>query len=67
MIYYIDSMISVRSGIKDVNGETRWVIARPIPDTSIFSRLKAAWWVFVGRAEAVRFYERPEDFRSTNR
>jgi hypothetical protein len=42
-------------------GQDYWVVARPVPDTNVRARLRAAWEVFRGRAEAVRFCEHPMD------
>ena len=35
----------------------RWVLARPIPSSSIIDRLKDAIAVFKGKADAVKFYK----------
>ncbi|MBP2643598.1 MAG: hypothetical protein H6Q67_1485 [Firmicutes bacterium] len=40
-----------------VNIDGKWVIARPIPNMSITYRIKAAWNVLIGKAEAVTFYK----------
>jgi hypothetical protein len=31
----------------------KWVIARPLGDPSFFSRLRLAWLVFIGKADAL--------------
>jgi hypothetical protein len=57
MIYNADEL--VKRAIKDwpcacVDGG-RWVLARPISGTFRFERLKAAWEVFRGRADALKW------------
>lgn len=37
----------------EING--RWVPARPVSGTFRFEKLKAAWEVFRGRADAIRW------------
>lgn len=51
MAYPIDSMIQNQAGI-----DGKWVISRPFSD-SFWRRLKDAWLVLIGHADAVTFYK----------
>ena len=51
MIHLVDSLVRNKTYF-----EGRWVIARPIMGP-LWVRIKAAWAVLTGRAEAVRFVE----------
>lgn len=49
---YIDDYVGQHA---EING--KWVIARPVnyKCRTLFERIKEAWAVFTGKAEAVRF------------
>jgi len=65
MIYLIDNLVNTKKSIRYAGGfPEHWVIARPIPDENIVARLKAAWAVFMMKADAVRFVEHPMDLGS---
>lgn len=52
MAYFIDSYINQKTEI-----DGKWVISRPLSGPFII-RLKDAWLVLIGKADAVRFYEK---------
>ena len=51
MAYLIDGYFQTKTEI-----EGKWVIARPLLG-SFISRLKDAWLVLTGKADAVKFHE----------
>lgn len=51
MAYLIDSYTNQRKEI-----DSKWVISRPLSGPFI-TRLKDAWLVICGKADAVRFYK----------
>ena len=56
MIYNADELVRnadelPRAGLPD----GRWVLARPISGTFPFEKLKAAWEVLCGRADAIKW------------
>lgn len=51
-------MINIDSLVKNLTCiEGQWVIARPVKDSRLFERLKDAVQVFIGRADAVKYYK----------
>jgi len=48
---------SVRKSEVLVFIDNKWVLARPLGDTGLVWRLKCAWLVFTGRADALRWYK----------
>ena len=48
----IDSLVETKTYI-----DKKWVVARPVRDFRFHIRLKDAFFVFVGRAEAISFYK----------
>jgi hypothetical protein len=61
MIYLADNLHHTQVCIKDPLGRDHWVVAKPLTDPSLMARLRAAWWVVKGDAEAVRFVTHPMD------
>ncbi len=53
MAYFIDGYIKNKTEI-----DGKWVISRPLPGPFLL-RLKDAWLVITGQADAVRFYGQP--------
>lgn len=49
----IDVMRSTQRNIVRPDGRTTWVTARPISSPSLFRRIKLAWDVFRGHADAL--------------
>ena len=51
-MYNIDELLNNATNI-----DGKWVISRPIPCRTIKQILKDTWAVFIGKAEAIRFYK----------
>ena len=47
----IDSLIKEKTCI-----DGKWVVARPVKDNRLFERLKDAFQVIFGKADAVKYY-----------
>lgn len=54
-MYHIDELKKMHTVMDSGNPDDGWVSARPLPDVFI-KRLKDAWQVLLGRADAVRWY-----------
>lgn len=53
-----DEMIKIDKLVESkIHIEGKWVVARPVKDPRISERLKDAFLVFIGKAEAVCFYK----------
>ena len=53
-------MINIDSLIKNATTtyiDGKWVTARPVPENRVFERLKDAFQVILGKADAVKFYK----------
>lgn len=50
-VYGVDAGKTV--DLKNIDG--KWVPARPIPESSIWNRLKLAWMIFWGEIDGLRW------------
>lgn len=53
MIWHLSDLFAMASRTKVLSRFGVWVPARPLSSMSCCGRLKAAWLVFIGRADAV--------------
>ena len=58
-IYWIGQLARMTKEVQTEHPTIGWVPARPMgwPGLALGTRLKAAWLVFTGQADAVKWYE----------
>ncbi len=59
-MYYVEDIKKWSVSRDSGNPDDGWKLARPIPG-GFFERLRDAWQVLVGNADAIRWYKSPNE------
>jgi hypothetical protein len=58
-VYRVNELVNLTKSLSSLHPTLGWVAARPMgwQGLGLFHRLRAAWLVFTGKADAVRWFE----------